>query len=61
MKKIICLYIFSLVFFSVIHAQSDLQTDIKNREKWQKTWQNVRKYNEENWATGELIQTSGGN
>ena len=51
MKKIICLYIFSLVFFSVIHAQSDLQTDIKNREKWQKTWQNVRKYNEENWAS----------
>lgn len=50
MKKIICLYIFSLLFFSVAHGQSDIQTDIKNREKWQITWQNVRKYNEKNWA-----------
>lgn len=50
MKKIICLYIFSLLFFSVAHGQSDIQADIKNREKWKETWENVRKSNEENWA-----------
>ena len=50
MKKIISLYIFGLLFFSVVHGQSDIQADIKNREKWQITWQNVRKYYEENWA-----------
>ena len=50
MKKIICLYIFSLLFFSVAHGQSDIQADIKNREKWKETWENVRKRNEENWS-----------
>ncbi len=50
MKKIISLYIFTLLFVSVIHGQTDLETDIKNRKEWQITWQNVRKYNEENWA-----------
>jgi len=50
LKKHICFSIFSFLLFSLVHAQAGVQADIKNREKWKETWENVRKSNEENWA-----------
>ena len=50
LKKHICFSIFSLLLFSLVHAQAGVQADIKNCEKWKETWENVRKSNEENWS-----------
>ena len=50
MKRIICFTFFCILLFPLVHAQSELQVDIKNREEWKEKWENVRKTNAENWA-----------